>query len=176
MEKELLFWRQAAVVIALLSLAWSLFNTFYTWRIDRRNKDRSTKLEEFRSQVRDPISATLERLKAHAKTSAALSASGNPADAIRASARNLNREVVEDLGDLRDALRDANESEFADSKDWLSDFDEQEDAILNDFNRALNDIHPIDDMKRSLIDAGEKLKRLRQRVRTRIDQQIKRVG
>lgn len=175
METDPIFWRKIAVFVAIGSFLWSGFNTIYTWRSNSKNRARGIKLEEFRGQIRDPITLVLARLNEHSNTTTAISNTEGDPDDIRSSAQELNKKIVSDLGILRDALRDANASKFADNTDWLDGFDEAEGGILGEFNKVANPVNPLGDLKEALVQAGTQLKTMRGSVRDRIEEEIAKV-
>lgn len=134
-------WRFWALVVAAVSLIWNVANTALTLWMASAARNRSTRLEELRGSVRDPIRdalATMERIGRRAR---ALSDASCSVEQLREDAVALNREAVDGLGHLQDTLHQADTSILTRCNDWESRFEPKIDGILNRFNEANNPVH-----------------------------------
>ena len=157
------------------SLFWNLLNSLFTLRVDHQNKRRDVVLDEFRTTVRDPIYTAINGLDTFitdVRNAPAISA-----DAIQLRDRlaPLNPLIISQLGQVSDALADANESHFADGQDWLEGFEKLEDEILNLFDRALNPTLSADDLRIVVSLIPDRMRTLRTEVRTRLERQIQKL-
>lgn len=167
-------WAKWAYVIAALSLLWNLANSFYTHNVDTASKRRSINLEEFRNTVRDPIRKALDALDSIVTQLRGLTNSDNPSEELRSACIKINQEAVEKLGNINDALHDANASRFADGSDWLDGFSNNEDAVLNLFNSAINPNRSEVEMRADLAQIPGSLRSLREDISGRLERQVER--
>ncbi|WP_411818672.1 hypothetical protein [Hyphococcus sp. DH-69] len=151
-------------------------NSFISYRINEKNKRRSVVLDEFRTSVRDPVRETLQGLNdicGQVKIVAKNSPTGTE---LRARLGPINKELVSKLGEISDALADANQSTFANGKDWLDGFSDAEDEILALFDKALNVSRTEDEMRDAVAFIPVSIRRLRSKILTRIEAEVKRLS
>lgn len=175
-EDAAIDWRKWAFLIACASLLWNLINSIITYKLNKNNKRRAVGLDEFRTTVRDPVRLALDGLTPIiAKVQTAVKIAPDKA-ALRDALAPINKEVVSQLGQISDALADANESKFADGEDWLDGFAEAEDDILALFDKALNPSRTDEEMKNAIGFIPIRLRKLRSAITSKLDDQVKRLS
>jgi len=180
-------WRLWVVAgISILGFGLSLYNTWRNQvnsdearenrneiqRLEREQKARAIRLEEFRSSVRDPIRSAssdlppiIRRLNAVAQTRTAIDESSQQLEELEAEARSV-------IGQVIDTLQDANLSRFADGEDWAEGVYEFEDSVAEAFNMALDTTSAQAKRLAAVERAGELLSNLRSMIHGRVDERL----
>lgn len=139
------FWHQVAFWAAAAGLVWNFANTVRTEVLQRRNRLRATKLEEFRSQIREPISSALQELGAIKREVQGLSLSATDVKERKELLIEINRTFAVKAGELQDALANANASKFTSGEHWQDGIEDHLDQCLTLIDRAAAPTRPSDD-------------------------------
>lgn len=163
------FW---AVAVASVSVLWNICNTLFAIYVDRRGKQRSIRLEEFRATVRDPIRialASVEQIGANARD---LSGSNCDLPALRSQSVELNQSCVAALGNLQDALYQADQSKFARGTDWEELFEPLSDKVLVRLNEANNPLHAEHRVRAALTNIHAELRVLKTKITSKLENEV----
>ncbi|WP_425410838.1 hypothetical protein [Hyphococcus sp.] len=164
-----------ALVVAGGSLLWNFINSIFTACVNHQNKRRTVVLDEFRATVRNPIYSAVDGLDSIITDVRNAPIVSQDAAELRSRIAPLNPLIISQFGQISDALADANTSRFADGQDWLEDFEDAEDEILNLFNRALNPMLSEGVMRTAVALIPDHIRSLRTKIRSRLERQIQRL-
>ena len=165
--------------IGMAALLISIFNICLAERREKkrrseRDDDRTNniRLEEFRSAVRDPVRAKLQgvsdlvkSLKIYSTISCSLS---EHADDLK----DLNVKATQVIGDLFDALQDANNSGFAAGQAWTDGLTEIEDSTAEKFNYVLNNDMPLNQRFVEIATIATDLTKLKDKINAKLDAEL----
>lgn len=184
---EVTDWRLWVVAsVAVLSLAWNIYNTVQTnrhrratdanrdaiQRMEREHKARSIRLEEFRSAVRDPVRTALSEVPSLIKRIEAASQTKISIDELGEEIALLNRDAIATIGYVSDALEQANNSPFADGSDWLDGISLFEDEVAEAFNIAQDTAKSQVIRFQALQTAHQKMSVLKKTINERVDRGV----
>lgn len=176
MEEAGVDWRKWAFIIACISLFWNFCNSIFTVVVNESSKRRTVVLDEFRSTVRDPVRQAVDGLTPIIPKLRDAVSSASDTNSLRAAIAPVNREVVSQLGQISDALTDANTSRFADGDAWLDKFDVAQDDILMLFDKALNPSRTEDDMRDAIGFIPIRIRKMRSAIISDLDRQVERLS
>ena len=165
-------WRFWAFVVAAISVIWNVCNTVLTLWMASSTRNRSTRLDEFRSSIRDPIRDALGAIERIGHQARALAAADCSVKQLRQDAVTLNREAVDSFGHLQDALHQADNSSLTKSTDWESRFEGKIDAVLNRFNEANNPVNLEPKIRAALGQIHSELRALKSSISSVINDEI----
>ncbi len=158
--------------VAVASLLWNLCNTLYTRSVDSGNRQRSVRLEEFRSSVRQPIDTLLSEtqdleIKAENHAQTQVYTESDKTDLI-----SLNKEITALGRKLVKRLDDADRSQFSDGANWADRYFAKEDAILDAMNTATASDTSPENRRIALIMVSKHLTALRRNIREALEDQV----
>ena len=166
-------WAPAALV-GVLSFLLNLANFLYTRYSSRKARERQLRLEEFRSQIREPLSRSIADLETTRRDLSRLVDYERPVAELRTSLYPENKKIIEILGVIEDTLMDANRSPFADGDNWLEGFDGLRDSILAKLDRSGNTARPDAEVIASVRAACSDINDARSLILRKINDQFKR--
>lgn len=142
-------------------------------RLEREHKARSIRLEEFRASVRDPVRISLSVVPSLARRVDSVAKTTKSIDDLQEELTDLNRETLEVIGQIFDALSAADQSKFAEGSDWSTGMPEAEDEIALAFNTAQDNTVSLALRLESLRNIHQTLLILKINVDERIDAGLK---
>jgi len=166
---EIPFWA------AVASLVWNFFNFIYTKRAQTKLRQATTNLDEFRSQIREPISEALRSLKGIKSDAHGLMLSSSAVSERKEEMIKINKAFARDFGLLQDALSNANKSSFASGEDWLHGIDDLQDDCLSQLDRATSPGRPDSDFDAAVNMFCSSIEKIDSHVNKRLELEVKRI-
>ena len=94
-------------------------------------------------------------------------------DELKKSLIDFNRSLVVTLGQLEDALRHADDSDFANGCDWCDEFAVDRDLCFQAMDKAINPARSKDETFKAATEAADVLESLCDRIGRKIEDEVK---
>ncbi|MCK0139307.1 hypothetical protein [Aliiroseovarius sp. F47248L] len=162
--------------VSVLGLLFNYLNYRHTNAQTKKVRALGIRLDEFRSEVKDPVYHALEVCTDLGRTSEAISVSGTNLAEVKEELEELNKAWIEALDVLEAKLDDANRSQFASGANWQDGFTSSQDKIYGKMDCANNVVQSDANRRKALIEAKAEFEILRKKVRASVEAEISRLA
>lgn len=151
------------------NFAWNYFNYHRTKSL----RSASINFDEFK-RIRDPVEAALSDLDDKKESLKVMEMSASSRDQIVSELQQLNKDILAISNTLYSKLKIIDKSKFADGDDWTNSAEECFEQFFATLDRVYNSNTSDDKIKSYIYEATIVLEEILNKIRFRLDEQVKR--
>jgi hypothetical protein len=165
----------AGILLAFVSLGFNVWNALRTTRIQENVRLTTVQLAQF-EKLRAPVDACLADLSKEQLSLRSLEASGRSIGKIIEAVQESNKKIGDVDSQISTALKKLDESNFANGRDWASQYGSDYDGFVAVLNGAYNPTDVDEKRLAAIKNSSEKLELLIKNVHQRIEAEVERIS